>query len=51
MSMKERKGKLNTPHPHPRPGAGLFVSSLRSICTGYTVFLLWLGFAASPLAC
>ncbi|CAB1369637.1 protein of unknown function [Denitratisoma oestradiolicum] len=25
-----RKGKLNAPHPHPRPRAGLLIGSLRS---------------------
>ncbi len=29
-----RNGKLNTPHPHPRPGAGLLSGSLRSISQG-----------------
>ncbi len=29
-----RKGKLNAPHPFPRPGAGLPVGSLRSISHG-----------------
>ncbi|CAB1369194.1 protein of unknown function [Denitratisoma oestradiolicum] len=28
-----RKGKLNAPHPHPRPGAGLPIGSLRSTVT------------------
>jgi len=29
-----KQSKLNTPHPHPRPGAGLLVGSLRSIVVG-----------------
>ncbi len=29
-----KHSKLNAPHPHPRPGAGLLVGSLRSIIVG-----------------
>ena len=51
LMMKIRKGEYNAPHPHPRPMAGLLISSLRSMVTRRTVFRSRLDFAAMQFGC